>query len=163
MKRFLDVYWVIYFLGYLIAIAILLWLFWGRLLDGDGLAQIFLLAAVFGTAAGASSAFAIIVEGGGRIVLLIPATVKKLKDEGRKEGHIEGHKEGKAEGLAEGKAEGKVEGLVEGLEVGRKEERRDVGERYWEARRRFGVETDEGVMLPDTPEVRRFLYGEEQD
>ena len=109
----------------------LLWFYWGRLMDGDGQAPIYLLAAVFGTAAGAASAFAIVVEGGGRIVLLIPATVKKLKDEGRKEG--------------------------------RREERRDMGERYREARERFGVETDEGVMLPDTPEVRRLLYGEVEE
>ena len=127
MHRFLPAYWLIYFLGYLISIGILLWLYWGRLMDGDGQAPIYLLAAVFGTAAGAASAFAIVVEGGGRIVLLIPATVKKL------------------------------------INKGRREERRDVGERYREAHKRFGVETERGVMLPDTPEVRRLLYGDVEE
>ncbi len=101
----------------------LLWFYWGRLMDGDGQAPIYLLAAVFGTAAGAASAFAIVVEGGGRIVLLIPATVKKLINKGR----------------------------------------RDMYERVQEAYRRFGVETDEGLTLPDTPEVWRFLNGEAEE
>ena len=88
MNRFLEVYWLIYFVGYLIAIGIMLWLSWGDLIRGDK--AFYPLAAIFGTAAGAASAFAIIVEVGGRIVLLIPATIKKLKDEGRKEGEEHG-------------------------------------------------------------------------
>ena len=39
---------------------------------------------------------------------------------------------------------------------GRREERA----RYREAYRRFGVEVDGVVMLPDTPEVQAFLDGE---
>lgn len=84
MNRFIEVYWVIYFVGYLIAIGLLFWLHWADLTRGDKV--IYPLSAIFSTAAGAASAFAIIVEVGGRIVLLIPATVKKLKNEGRKEG-----------------------------------------------------------------------------
>ena len=33
--RFLDVYWVIYFLGYLIVVAVLLWVQWNELLRGE--------------------------------------------------------------------------------------------------------------------------------
>ena len=83
MKRFLDVYWVVYFVGYLVAVAIMLWLHWDDLLyKGNPLLQ---LATIYGVAAGSASAFAIIVEGGGYIVLLIPKRVKELKDEARKE------------------------------------------------------------------------------
>ena len=83
MQRFLDVYWVIYFIGYLVAVAIMLWLHWDGLLYKDN--PLLQLATIYGVAAGSASAFAIIVEGGGRIVLLIPAAVKKLRDEVRKE------------------------------------------------------------------------------
>ena len=44
-----------------------------------------LLAAVFGTAVGTALGVAILLEVGGRMVLLIPAAVKKLKAEGRQE------------------------------------------------------------------------------
>ncbi len=95
MKRFLDVYWLIYFAGYLAAIGILLWLHWHNLTTGDNPTS--RLADIFTIAAGSASAFAIIVEGGGRIVLLIPKTVKKLLNEGRKQGHKEGREEADAE------------------------------------------------------------------
>ena len=83
MKRFLDVYWVIYFAGYLIAVAVLLWLDWTALLRGDD--QVLRLAAIYGVAAGSASAFAILVEGGGRIMLLIPREVRRLVRKGEKQ------------------------------------------------------------------------------
>ena len=134
MKRFLDVYWVIYFLSYLMAVAVMLWLDWDGLLHEDN--RIHRLAAIYGTAAGSASAFAILVEGGGHIVLLIPKAARKLIDQGR--------------------AEGRVEGRVEGRETGRAE--RDA--RYEEAYRRFGIEVDGVVVLPRTPEVQAFLDDE---
>ena len=81
--KFLDVYWVIYFIGYLVAVAVLLWMHWNELLRGNN--QVLLLAAIYGVAAGSASAFAILLEGGGHIVLLIPARIRKLKREGRQE------------------------------------------------------------------------------
>ncbi|MYC39354.1 MAG: hypothetical protein F4X66_20955 [Chloroflexi bacterium] len=87
MKRFLDVYWVIYFIGYLVAVAVMLWLHWDDLLYKDNL--LLLLATIYGVAAGSASAFAIIVEGGGYIVLLIPKRVKELINEGRKQERAE--------------------------------------------------------------------------
>ena len=83
MKRFLDVYWVIYFAGYLIAVAVLLWLDWTALLRGDD--QVLRLAAIYGVAAGSASAFAILVEGGGRIMLLIPREVRRLVQKGERQ------------------------------------------------------------------------------
>ena len=87
MQRFLDAYWVLYFVGYVLAIAGLGWSHWDGLEERDN--RIYLLAAVFGVAAGAASAVAIIVEVGGRMVLLIPAAVKKLKEQGRREERAE--------------------------------------------------------------------------
>ena len=44
-----------------------------------------LMAAIFGVAGGASLTFAIVTELGGRMVLLIPDAVRKIKEAGRKE------------------------------------------------------------------------------
>ena len=123
MRRFLEVYWVIYFQAYLAAVALLLWLYWGDLTGGDRLMRVYLLAAIFGSAAGGAAVFTIIVEAGGYMVLLIPARIKKLKDEGRKE--------------------------------------RD--KRFDEAVERFSRDVNGQRMLPLTPNVRRFLVGEEVD
>lgn len=86
MQRFLNIYWVIYLAVYVIAVGFLMWWYWGELLRGDGLTRVYLLAAIFGTAAGGASVFALILEGGGRLVLSIPAAVKKIKDAGIEEG-----------------------------------------------------------------------------
>ena len=85
MNRFPGPYWIIYYLAYLVAVAILLWLYWDGLLNGNGNTRIFLLAAVFGTAGGAAVAFTILSEMGVRTMLLIPAAVKKLRRQGRQE------------------------------------------------------------------------------
>lgn len=95
MQRFLDTYWVLYFAGYVIAILVMGWLHWGDLRDGAN--RVYLLAAIFGVAAGAASAVAIIVEVGGRLVLLIPAAVRKILEQGREEGREEGRMKERAE------------------------------------------------------------------
>ena len=66
------------------AIIVLGWLNRDELRNGDD--RIYLVAAIFGVAAGVASAVAIIIEVGGRLVLLIPAAVKKLMERGREEG-----------------------------------------------------------------------------
>ena len=186
MQRFLEVYWVIYFQAYLAAVGLLLWHYWGHLMGGDELVRVYLLAAIFGSAAGGSAVFTIIVEAGGYMVLLIPARIKKLKNEGREEGRVEGRVEGREEGievgreegLVKGREEGRVEGREEGLTEGRvegrvegREEGREEGfedgqqardKRYAEAMERFGYVKNGGArVLEFTPEVQRFLAGEE--
>ena len=65
----------------------MLWLHWDDLLHKDN--PLLQLATIYGVAAGSASAFAIIVEGGGYIVLLIPKRVKELINEGRKQADAE--------------------------------------------------------------------------
>ena len=101
MQRFLDTYWVLYFAGYVVAILVMGWLHWGDLREGAN--RIYLLAAIFGVAAGAASAVAIIVEVGGRLMLLIPAAVRKILEQGREQGRVEGREEGRVEGHEEGR------------------------------------------------------------
>ena len=94
VKTAAEKYWIIYYLVYLGLSGAGLWRYWPRLLwywrqpvmQDD---SIYLLAAIFGTAAGIALGIAISLEVGGRMVLLIPAAVKKLKAEGRKEGRKE--------------------------------------------------------------------------
>ena len=115
--------------------------------------RVYLLAAIFGSAAGGSAVFTIVVEAGGYMVLLIPARIKKLKNEGRVEGREEGIEVGREEGLVKGREEG----LTEGREAGQKA--RD--KRYAEAMERFGYVENGARVLKFTPEVQRFLAGEE--
>ena len=79
----LGKYWIAYYLVYVLCVALFIWQHWTDLLHGDN--RIHLMAAGFGVAAGTASLFAIAVEVIGRMVLLIPAAVKKLKEEARRE------------------------------------------------------------------------------
>lgn len=49
---------------------------------------IYVLSAIFGTSVGVSISIIMIIEGVGRMILLIPATIKKLKDQGREDEYI---------------------------------------------------------------------------
>lgn len=97
-------YWVIYYIVFLAVLAALLSRHWGAVNWGDG-SYVFLLAAIFGLSAGVALTFTICTELGGRMVLLIPGAINKLKDAGRKEGQEEGRKEGLKEGRKEGQEE----------------------------------------------------------
>ena len=52
------------------------------------------------------------------------------------------------------------EGRKQGIEQGIEQERRRRRKREEEARAKFGVEVNGVLMLPQTPEVERFLAGE---
>ena len=64
--------------------------------------------------------------------------------------------EGRTEGIEQGRTEGIEQGRAEGIEQERKRRRK----REEEARAKFGVEVAGVLMLPQTPEVERFLDGE---
>ena len=98
-------YWVIYYGIFLAILAFLLARYWSALHWSDA-SWLPLMAAIFGVAAGIALTFTICAEIGGRMVLLIPAAVRKLQAVGR------------AEGIAEGKAEGIQEGIQQGIEEG---------------------------------------------
>ena len=57
------------------------------------------------------------------------------------------------------KAEGRAEGIEQGIEQERKRRRK----RDEEARAKFGIEVDGVLVLPQTPEVQRFLDGEDAE
>ena len=77
-------YWVIYYLIYVVCVVVLAGLRWQSLARG-GDEAIFLLAAIFGVSVGTALLSAIILEGIGYMVLLIPDRIRKLKAEGRQE------------------------------------------------------------------------------
>ena len=88
-----------------------------------------LMSDIFSAAVGYALLAAVVVEGLGRMVLLIPKAVRSIMDKGRAEGH--------AEGLTEGRTEG------------RKKEQKRMLSALREARAR-GID-------PDSPEFERFL------
>ena len=62
----------------------------------------------------------------------------------------------------EGRVEGRKEGIEQGIEQGVEQERERRRKREEEARAKFGVEVNGVLMLPQTPEVERFLAGEDE-
>ena len=79
-------YWIIYYLVYTGGVAYSIPSYWHRLSDDGGLLW---LAAIFGASAGSALLVAIFLEVLGRMVLLIPAEIKRLKELGREEGRRE--------------------------------------------------------------------------
>jgi hypothetical protein len=77
------------------------------------------------------------------MALLIPSTYKWIKEKG------------KAEGIMEGEARGIVRGEAR--------ERKSQQKRLEEAYRRFGVDLNGVLALPNTPEARAFLNEEGPD
>ena len=58
--------------------------------------------------------------------------------------------------------EGRKQGVEQGIEQGIEQERKRRRKREEEARAKFGVEVNGVLMLPQTPEVDRFLAGEDE-
>lgn len=79
-------YWVIYYLVYVISVIVLLALNRRNFSPED---YVYLLAAIAGASIGIALFVAVVSEGVGYMVLLIPRRIKHLKDEGRKEGRKE--------------------------------------------------------------------------
>ena len=95
-------YWVIYYLVYVVSVIVLLALNW-RSFTAEN--YVYLLAAIAGASLGIALFIAILSEGIGYMVLLIPRRIEQLKDLGRKEGRREGQKEGRKEGRREERRE----------------------------------------------------------
>ena len=70
-------------------------------------------------------------------MLLIPARIRQIKEDGWREGY------------------------KDGTEDARQELREQMNKRLFEAAQRFGYMVNGERVLPFTPEVRRFLDGEE--
>ena len=94
LKRLIEKYWVVYYIVYVVGVVVIVFMQWGKLqADVD---PIFRLAAIFGVSAGIASFLAIVSEVFGRMVLLIPEAVRKLKQAGREEGREEERAEAQA-------------------------------------------------------------------
>lgn len=82
IERILGNYWIGYYLVYLVAVLVLMYRHDWTLAQWD---DVELMSDIFSTAVGYALLAAVVVEGLGRMVLLIPKTVKALVDRGRKE------------------------------------------------------------------------------
>lgn len=106
LKRLAPNYWLGYYAVYVVVFAYLAFVFRDSLAKWPELESLFTAAAIFAVSTGAALLAAVIMEGVGYMVLLIPKRVKELKEAGRKVGHAEGREEGREEGRAEGFQEG---------------------------------------------------------
>ena len=97
IQRLAPNYWLGYYAVYLSVLIFLLVRHRNEVMDWSGTGYIFTLAAIFTVSVGTALTSAIIAEGVGYVVLLIPKRVKKLKDEGRREGRVEGRMEARSE------------------------------------------------------------------
>jgi hypothetical protein len=83
LRSIAERYWVVYYLVYVAGVA------FGASryhpLREQGKDELFALVAIFALAAGLALLVAIIMEVLGRMVLLIPAEIKRLKEQGRRE------------------------------------------------------------------------------
>lgn len=83
LRSIAERYWVVYYLVYVAGVA------FGASryhpLREEGKDELFALVAIFALAAGLALLVAIIMEVLGRMVLLIPAEIKRLKEQGRRE------------------------------------------------------------------------------
>ena len=91
LRSIAERYWVVYYLVYVGGVA------FGASryhpLREQGKDELFALVAIFALAAGLALLVAIIMEVLGRMVLLIPAEIKRLREQGRKQGREEGRRE----------------------------------------------------------------------
>lgn len=77
-----EKYWVVYYLSFLLGVAALVGIHW----DSPKWSEdwLTLMAAIFGVAGGASITLTIVAEVGGRMVLLIPDAIRKIRETERK-------------------------------------------------------------------------------
>ena len=101
IRRLAPNYWLGYYGVYLATLPFLCARHRHAILDWSGDGYIFTLAAIFTVSVGTALTAAILAEGVGYVVLLIPKRIKKLKAEGRREGRREGRKEGRERGRRE--------------------------------------------------------------
>ena len=90
VKSIAEEYWIAYYLVYVVCVGFGIWKY--QPLHEQGKDAVYLLAAIFSVAAGSALLVAILLEVTGRMVLLIPDAVRKLKEQGRQEGRKEERK-----------------------------------------------------------------------
>ena len=105
LKRLAPKYWLGYYCVYVVVFAYCSFIFRDELAKWPRIESLFAAAAIFAVSTGVALLSALIMEGGGYLILLIPNRIKELKDAGRAEGHVEGRAEGRAEVRAEAQEE----------------------------------------------------------
>ena len=83
LKNIAERYWIVYYLVYVVVVGVGTWRY--RPWQESGQDELLVLVGIFALAAGVALLAAILLEVIGRMVLLIPAEIKRLKEQGRKE------------------------------------------------------------------------------
>ena len=97
IRRLAPNYWLGYYVVYIATLLFLCARHRQAILDWSDEGYLFTLAAIFAVSAGTALTSAVVAEGVGYVVLLIPKRIKQLKDEGRAEGLEQGLERGRAE------------------------------------------------------------------
>ena len=121
IQRLAPNYWLGYYAVYLVTLIFLCARHRDALMDWSDERYIFTLAAIYTASVGTALTLAIIAEGVGYVVLLIPKRIKQLKDEGRREGIEQGLERGIERGIEQGLERGVQQGIEQGLERGREQ------------------------------------------
>jgi len=89
LKRLAPKYWLGYYCVYVVVFAYCSFIFRDELAKWPRIESLFAAAAIFAVSTGVALLSALIMEGGGYLILLIPKRVKELKDAGRAEAQEE--------------------------------------------------------------------------
>ena len=103
LKRLAPKYWLGYYCVYVAVTVFCAFIFWDELSKWPKIESLFAAAAIFAVSTGAGLLSAIIMEGGGYLILLIPNRIKELKDAGRAE--AQGRSAGRSQGSPRGSSE----------------------------------------------------------
>lgn len=131
LKRLAPKYWLGYYCVYVGVFAYSTTVFFDTLRKWPEIESLFVAAAIFAVSTGVALLLAVITEGMGYVILLIPNRIRELKEAGREEGFAEGRAESQEEAREEGRAEGheagRAQGLREGIERGTREAHSEGG------------------------------------
>ncbi len=160
IKSIAERYWIAYYLVYAIAVGLGIWRY--RPLQETGRDELYALVAVFALAAGIALLAAILLEVTGRMVLLIPDAIRKIKEQGREEGRKEVQEENRRRIAEERRriADAIRKIKEQGREEGRKEVQEENRRRIADALRQLGEREDGSIHITLTPEALKILLGE---
>ena len=178
LKRLAPKYWLGYYCVYVAVTVFCAFIFWDELSKWPKIESLFAAAAIFAVSTGAGLLSAIIMEGGGYLILLIPNRIKELKDAGRAEAQAEAEekarkaqekaREAQEKAREEGRAEGKAEAqkareearkAQEEAQKASEEARKAQEEAREEARSNGHQEGGERARQEERAEERRVVSG----
>ena len=159
LKRLAPKYWLGYYCVYVAVTVFCAFIFWDELSKWPKIESLFAAAAIFAVSTGAGLLSAIIMEGGGYLILLIPNRIKELKDAGRAEAQEEAREEVREAREEARKAQAEAQKAQEEVQKAREEARKAQEEAREGARANGHQEGGERARQEGRAEERRVVSG----